>query len=82
MLLHVDGLNEKWDTTRMPTSDYEGRFGELEFDDLPLAMQRLYSPEEMRQYDTSMLSSSSQGNRADDGSGREDHLSMGDVREV
>ncbi len=82
MLLHVDGLNEKWDKTRMPTSDYEGRFGELEFDDLPLAMQRLYSPEEMRQYDTSMLLSSSCGNRTNDGSGRDEHFSMGEVREV
>ena len=53
MLLCVDGLEKPWDGINMPTSDYEGRFGELEFDDLPLAMQRLYSPDEVRRYDTS-----------------------------
>ena len=55
MLLKVDGLDKPWDGIRMPKSDYEGRFGELEFDDIPLSMQRLYSPDEVRAYDTSVL---------------------------
>ena len=54
MLLHIDGLNKPWDDIRMPESDYEGRFGELEFDDMPLSMQRLYSPDEVQAYDTSV----------------------------
>ena len=55
MLLNIDGLDQPWDGIRMPKSDYEGRFGELEFDDMPLSMQRLYSPDEVRAYDTSVL---------------------------
>ena len=31
--------------------------GELEFDDMPLAMQHLFSPDEVRAYDTSMVPS-------------------------
>ena len=55
MLLNIDGLDQPWDGIRMPKSDYEGRFGELEFEDMPLSMQRLYSPDEVRAYDTSVL---------------------------
>lgn len=84
MLLNVDGLNEPWDGTRMPKSDYEGPFGELEFDDLPLAMQRLFSPEEIRAYDTSVLLSStlSAGTNSINNSSSDKHFSTRDVREV
>ena len=40
----------------MPCSDYSGSFGELDFDEMPLAMQRLFSPDEVRAYDTSSIS--------------------------
>ena len=44
MLLNVDGLKKPWDGGHPPTSDYESSFGNLEFDNLPLAMQRLFLP--------------------------------------
>lgn len=76
MLLHIDGLDKPWDGVNMPTSDYDGRFGELDFDDLPLSMQRLYSPDEVRAYDTSNMSEHSlaydgneSGNEGVDGDG-------------
>lgn len=56
MLLHVDGLDKPWDGVNMPGSDYSGSFGELDFDEMPLAMQRLFSPDEVRAYDTSLMS--------------------------
>lgn len=52
MLLTVDGLDKPWNGLDIPSSEYERRLGEIEFDDLPLPMQRLYNPEEVRQYDT------------------------------
>ena len=55
MLLHVDGLDKPWDGVNMPTSEYEGRFGEFDFDDMPVYMQRLYSPDEIRAYDESKI---------------------------
>lgn len=55
MLLHVDGLNKSWDGMNMPSSDYEGSLGEFEYDNFPLALQRLFSPEEIRAYDLSKM---------------------------
>jgi hypothetical protein len=55
MLLKIDGLDQPWDGLWMPSSDYEGRLGELEYDDVPLAVQRLYSPDQIRNYDTSTI---------------------------
>jgi len=82
MLLKIDGLNAPWDGTCMPKSDYEGRFGELEFDDLPLSMQRLYSPEEIRAYDTSLLLSAGSDTIHGDGGGNNNDFITGDIREV
>jgi hypothetical protein len=73
MLLHVDGLNKPWDGVNMPSSDYEGRFGEFDFDDVPLSMQRLYSPEEIRAYDASSTNGTSGCSSSSDGSGSDDH---------
>jgi hypothetical protein len=55
MLLNVDGLNKPWDSQHIPTSNHESSFGNLEFDDLPLAMQRLFLSDKIRAYDTSTL---------------------------
>ena len=38
MLLEVDGLDEPWDGSRIPTSEWEGAMGELEVEDVPVAM--------------------------------------------
>ena len=53
MLLFVDGLKKSWDGQSMCASEYEGRFGDFEYDDFPLALQHLLSPEEIRAYDSS-----------------------------
>ena len=53
MLLFVDGLDKSWDGQSMCASEYEGQFGDFEYDDFPLALQRLLSPEEIRAYDSS-----------------------------
>jgi len=53
MFLKIDGLDKPWDGAHVQSSQYAGRFGDLEFDDMPLALQRLYSPSEIRAYDTS-----------------------------
>ena len=55
MLLDIDGLNKPWDGVNMQTSDYSGSFGCLDYDDMPFAVQRLYSPGEIRAYDTSLM---------------------------
>ena len=52
MLLKVDGLDRPWDGEQISMSSYSGRFGDLEFDDMPAALQRLLSPSEVRAYDT------------------------------
>jgi hypothetical protein len=53
MLLHVDGLDIAWDGVSMPRSEYDGALGDLEYDDAPLSIQRLLSPDEIREYDIS-----------------------------
>ena len=55
MLLEVDGLDEPWDGVRQPTSQWEGELGNLESDDVPMAMRCLMSPADIRAYDTSSL---------------------------
>ena len=55
MLLEVDGLDEPWDGVCQPTSQWEGELGNLESDDVPMAMRCLMSPADIRAYDTSSL---------------------------
>lgn len=53
MLLKIDGLDKPWDGVNAPHSQYEGRLGNLEFTDMPVSLQRLYSPAEARAYNVS-----------------------------
>jgi hypothetical protein len=49
MLLHANGLDKPWNEVNQPTSEYKHELGEVEFDDLPLPMQCLFNPDEVRQ---------------------------------
>ena len=53
MLLEVDGLDEPWDGVRIPTSEWDGEIGDMEYDDVPFAMRRAFSPSDICAYDTS-----------------------------
>ena len=55
MLLEVDGLDEPWDGTKIPSSAWEGELGRLECDDVPVAMRRVLCPAQIRRYDTSYV---------------------------
>ena len=55
MLLNIDGLDKPWDRVHVASSHYTGRCGDLDFDDMPLAMQRLYSPSAICAYDLSAM---------------------------
>ena len=51
MLLHVDGLDEKWEDG--VASEWEGELGQFEPTDIPEAIARLRSPDASRNYDLS-----------------------------
>ena len=56
MLLEVDGLDEPWDGVKVPKSVWiDGEFSELEEEEVPMALQRILPPKEIRQYDISSL---------------------------
>ena len=55
MLLNIDGLDKPWDGEKIPHSQYEGRLGDLEFTDMPLALQQLFSPSDARANNTSAI---------------------------
>jgi len=55
MLLEIDGLDQPWDGVAQPTSQWDGALGELDVDDVPLAMNRILSPAAIRAYDTSTI---------------------------
>ena len=55
MLLEVDGLDSPWDGVNVPTSEWEGNLGNLDEDDVPLALTRILWPSEIRAYDTSRV---------------------------
>ena len=57
MLLEVDGLDTPWDGMKIPSSEWDGELGNLDSSDLPLAMRRIFSPAEIRVYDTSSTGS-------------------------
>ena len=67
MLLEVDGLDEPWDGSKVPTSEWEGALGELEEEDVPVAMRRALCPAEIRQYDTSTIGHADQMEGCTDG---------------
>jgi hypothetical protein len=53
LLLEVDGLDHPWDGVCIPTSAWDGELGELEVEEVPMAMRRALSPASIREYDTS-----------------------------
>ena len=55
MLLEVDGLDEPWDGTKIPSSACEGELGHLEAGGVSVAMRRDLCPAKIRQYDTSAV---------------------------
>ncbi len=56
-LLEIDGLDQPWDGVNASTSEWTGDFGRLEVSETPLALQRILSPAEIRDYDTSRVGS-------------------------
>ena len=58
MLLEVDGLDIPWDGVKVPTSEWDGELGDLESEDVPLAMRRILSPSEIRAYNSSLVGAS------------------------
>ena len=57
MLLEVDGLDQPWDGVTAPTSSWEGELGNMDTEDVPLALRRLLAPAVFRNYDTSSMGS-------------------------
>ncbi len=55
MLLEVDGLDQPWDGVTAPTSTCDGELGNLDTEDVPLAIWQLVSPAFVRNYDTSSM---------------------------
>ena len=55
MLLKIDGLDEAWDGVRVPTSVWDGKLGDLDPDDVPDSICRIWSPTEIRNHDTTSL---------------------------
>eukprot|EP00804_Cyclotella_cryptica_P009479 CCRYP_017782-RA/>CCRYP_017782-RA protein AED:0.41 eAED:0.41 QI:0/0/0/1/0/0/2/0/87 len=55
MLLEVNRLNKPWDGISVPTSSWDGDMGQLEHDDVPASFNRLLSPADVRNYDSTSL---------------------------
>ena len=55
MLLEVDGLDAPWDGSRVNTSKWEGCLGDLDPEEVPLAMRRVLNPSQIRNYDTAIV---------------------------
>ncbi len=54
MLPLIDGLDQPQDGGNIPASlQYEGSLGEFQFDEMPLAIQRQYSPDKVHAHDAS-----------------------------
>ena len=53
MLLEVDGFDEPWDSVSVPRSVWDGEYSQLDDEDCPMALRRILSPEEIRNYDNS-----------------------------
>ena len=66
MLLEVDGMDAPWDGINVPTSEWENKLGELDHDDVPLALTRILWPAEIRAYDTSRVGEHLEQEESDD----------------
>ena len=66
MLLEADGLDAPWDGINVPTSEWEHDLGELDEDDVPLALTRILWPAEIRAYDTSRVGEHQEQEESDD----------------
>ena len=58
MLLEVDGLDQHWDGINASTSAWENELGNLDEADVPLAISRILTPSEIRDYDSSSVGNS------------------------
>ena len=58
MLLEVDGLDQHWDGINASTSEWENELGNLDEADVPLAISRILTPSEIRDYDSSSVGNS------------------------
>lgn len=58
MLLEVDGLDRHWDGINATSSEWETDLGHLDEDEVPLALHRVLSPSEIRDYDSSRVGQS------------------------
>ena len=83
MLLEIDGLDEPWDGIKVPTSIWDGEAGDLESEDVPLAVRRALSPATIRDYDTSSLGVGRGGVRQDEVVNKDGgEVGEGGIREV
>ena len=78
-LLEIDGLDQPWDGVNAVTSEWNGEFGLLELSETPLALQRILSPAEIRDYDTSRVGSVRGKNNSGDNNTNDDVLNDADV---
>ena len=78
-LLEIDGLDQPWDGVNAVTSEWTGEFGLLELSETPLALQRILSPAEIRDYDTSRVGSVIGVNNYGDNNTTDDVLNDADV---
>lgn len=83
-LLEVDGLDSPWDGVNAATSQWTGELGQLELSDVPLALQRILSPAEIRDYDTSGVGATANASgTGDNDTADNDAMAAGeDVRHV
>jgi len=72
MVLDVDGLDIAWDGKQVGTSEWEGDLGRLESEDVPMAMRRVLSPSQIRNYDTTVFGQVAPSEHLEDGVGREE----------
>ena len=80
MLLEIDGLDEPWDGRQINTSEWEGDLGELEPNDVPLAMRRVLNPAQIRKYDTTQIGLVNHNDEEEDDDRRE--AADGDEQDV
>jgi hypothetical protein len=61
MLLEVDAFDEPLGGISVPQSAWENELGELELDEVPMAMQRALSPGSIHQFDMTAVGMQSAG---------------------
>ena len=72
MLLEVDGLDAPWDGTRANPSEWEGELGDLDPEEVPLAMRRVLNPSQIRNYDQTVVGLTNRDEEEEDLSRRAD----------